>query len=72
MFPPDEGELDEMAINQVTLGPRKVLMPAERPRTRQFLEAEGVFCRTVAIDELLKGAGGIGCLTGVLKRKGAA
>jgi hypothetical protein len=29
-----------------------------------------VACRTVAVDELRKAAGGIGCLTGVLARAG--
>jgi arginine deiminase len=72
ILPPDEEELNHMAMNLVTLSPRRVLMPAERPRTRRFLEGAGVSCRTVAVDELIKGAGGIGCLTGVLKRKGAA
>ncbi len=70
LLPPDEGELDEMAMNLVTLGPRRVLMPAGRPRTRRFLEEAGVHCRAVVVDELIKGAGGIGCLTGVLKRRG--
>jgi arginine deiminase len=72
LFPPDEEELNNMAINLVTLGPRHVLMPAGCPRTRRFLEEVGVSCRTVAVGELIKGAGGIGCLTGILKRKGAA
>jgi arginine deiminase len=72
VLPPDESELDAMAMNLVTLGPRRVLMPAGRPRTRRFLEEAGVSCREVKVDELIKGAGGIGCLTGVLKRKGAA
>jgi N-dimethylarginine dimethylaminohydrolase len=70
IIPPDEGELDEMSMNLVALGPKRVLMPAGRPRTRRFLEEAGVHCRAVVVDELIKGAGGIGCLTGVLKRRG--
>ena len=61
-----------MAINLVTLGPRRVLMPTGCPKTQELLEEAGVSCRTVAIDELAKGAGGIGCLTGVLHREGVA
>jgi arginine deiminase len=70
LFPPDEGELHAMAINLVTLGPRRVLMPSGRPKTQRFFELAGVSCRSVGIDELAKGAGGIGCLTGVLHREG--
>jgi N-dimethylarginine dimethylaminohydrolase len=69
LFPPDEEELIKMAINLVTLGPRRILMPAGCPRTQGLFEEAGVECRTVAVDELVKGAGGIGCLTGVLHRR---
>jgi arginine deiminase len=66
---PDEREMEEgSAHNFVTLGPRAVLMPANRPLTQRFFESHGVRCRTVAVDELLKAAGGIGCLTGVVRR----
>lgn len=71
LFPANEGELSRMAVNLVTLGPRRVLMPAGCPRTQGILEEEGVSCMTVGIGELAKGAGGIGCLTGVTQREGA-
>jgi N-dimethylarginine dimethylaminohydrolase len=70
VFPPDEEELCAMGMNLVTLGPRRVLMPSGCPRTQSFLEEAGVDCCCVPIDELAKGAGGIGCLTGVLQREG--
>lgn len=67
---PDESEAKRgMALNFVTLGPRRVLLAAGNPRTRAFLEAAGVSCHTVEVNELIKAAGGIGCLTGVLERK---
>ena len=44
-------------------------MPAACPRTQQLLEAHGVACVTVEISELAKAAGGMGCLTGILKRE---
>jgi N-dimethylarginine dimethylaminohydrolase len=70
LFLPDEREaVHGMALNFVTLGPRSVLMSAGNPITRSFYEAEGIICETVEVDELVKAAGGIGCLTGVLKRK---
>ena len=69
LFLPDEGEaVHGMALNFVTLGPRHILMPAGNPITQTFLEEAGVTCQTVAVDELVKAAGAIGCLTGVLQR----
>jgi len=69
LFAPDDAEtLRGMALNFVTLGPRRVLMPAGNPVTQAFLEAHGVTCVPVEVDELLKAAGGVGCLTGVLER----
>jgi arginine deiminase len=43
-------------------------MPAGRPITQAFYESLGVRCRTIVVDELIRAAGGIGCLTGVLRR----
>jgi N-dimethylarginine dimethylaminohydrolase len=68
-FAPDEPELKQgMALNVVTLGPRQVMMPAGNPATETFFEATGTVCQCVPVDELVKAAGGIGCLTGVLWR----
>ena len=70
LFLPDEDEAKRgMALNFVTLGPRRVLMSAGNPITRAFYEALGITCHTVEVDELIKAAGGIGCLTGVLERE---
>ncbi len=69
VFIPDEGEAKRgMALNFVTLGPRRVLMAAGNPTTLAFYRDAGITCQTVEVDELLKAAGGIGCLTGVLER----
>jgi N-dimethylarginine dimethylaminohydrolase len=69
LFLPDLEEASRgMALNVVTLGPRRVLMPAGNPRTRDLFEEVGIACLTVAVDELIRAAGGIGCLTGVLER----
>jgi len=57
-----------MSLNFVTLGAKRILMPGGNNATQDFLEREGVSCRTVIIDELLKAAGGIGCLTGIIER----
>ena len=70
LFLPDEGEaVRGMALNFVTLGPRRILMPAGNPVTQAFYEEAGISCQTVGVDELLKAAGGIGCLTGILQRE---
>lgn len=67
---PDEDEARSgMALNFVTLGPRRILMPAGNPNTQAFFEAAGITCLTVQVDELVKAAGGIGCLTGILERQ---
>jgi arginine deiminase len=69
-FLPDERESrDNHAFNFVTLGPRQILMPAGNPATQAFYEANGIACHTVAVDELSKAAGAIGCLTGIVQRE---
>jgi arginine deiminase len=70
IFLPDEAEaVHSMALNFVTLGPRRILMAAGNPTTQAFYESAGIICQTVEVDELIKAAGGIGCLTGILQRE---
>jgi N-dimethylarginine dimethylaminohydrolase len=70
LLAPDEGELFQgMALNYVSLGPRKILMAAGNPKTQSFYEQMGITCQSVQIDEIMKAAGGIGCLTGILERE---
>jgi arginine deiminase len=67
---PDEQEaINGMALNFVTLRPRYVIMPANCPRTSSVYKANGIKCIEVGISEFIKAAGGIGCLTGILKRR---
>jgi arginine deiminase len=69
VYIPDEVEATNgFALNFVTLGPRHILMPAANPVTREFYELLGITCITVEVDELVKAAGAVGCLTGVLER----
>ena len=66
---PDAGEARHgMAINMVPLAPGVVVMPAGNPITRTALEANGVTCLEVEVDELMKGAGSVHCMTGVVHR----
>jgi len=68
--PPPGPELDNgRALNFVTLGPRRILMPGGNPVTRAFMERAGIECLTTEVDELAKAAGAIGCLTGILERQ---
>jgi N-dimethylarginine dimethylaminohydrolase len=70
LFMPDDEEASRRAaLNFVTLGPRRIVMPGGSPATRAFYGASGITCIEVEIDELAKAAGGIGCLTGVLHRE---
>jgi N-dimethylarginine dimethylaminohydrolase len=70
MYIPDEMEARKSGgFNFVTTGPREVLMASGNPITQEFLERNGVKCHTIAVHELQKAAGGIGCLTAVLARE---
>lgn len=70
LFLPDKREAKHgMALNFVTLAPRQILMPAGNPITQSFCEKAGLTCHAVEVGELLKAAGGIGCLTGILQRE---
>ena len=67
---PDLAEAERgMALNGVTLGPRRLLMASGNPATRRFYENLGIECSTVELDELHRAAGGAACLTGVLERE---
>ncbi len=69
---PDPAEARHgMAINMVPLAPGVVVMPTGNPITRAALEAAGVTCLEVDVSELMKGAGSVHCMTGVLKRDAA-
>jgi arginine deiminase len=70
LFLPDEDEAKRgMALNFVTLSPRRVLMPAGNPITQMFYQQAGLVCHIVEVDELVKAAGAAGCLTGVIERE---
>jgi len=73
LFLPDREEARlGMALNFVTLGPRQILMPAGNPRSQALYEQSGLTCHTVDVRVLVRAAGGIGCLTGILWRESAA
>jgi arginine deiminase len=70
-FPDAEEARRAFAHNFVTLGPREIVMPEGCPVSQAAYEAEGIACHTVPVDEIVKAAGGIGCLTGIVRRAAA-
>lgn len=63
----DEVEAGQ-ALNFVTLGPRRILMPAGNDATRGWYESLGIEVLETPMFELRKAAGAVGCLTGVVAR----
>ena len=59
------------ALNFVTLGPRKILMLEGYETTQRVYEAAGIECVTIDGSELIKAAGAVGCLTGIVHRDSA-
>ena len=65
-----DGEFDTMGTNVLALGPRRGLMLAGNPRTRQALETSGCEVLEYEGSEIsVKGAGGPTCLTRPIRRK---
>ena len=56
------------ALNFVTLGPRRILMPAGNDATKDWYESLGIDVVDTPMYELRKAAGAVGCLTGVMER----
>lgn len=69
-FIPDLNEaIQGMALKFVTLAPRKILMPGGNPVSESFYDDLGIECKTVTVNELIKAAGAVGCLSGILERE---
>lgn len=67
-FPEGEELFQKKSLNFVPLAPREVVMSAGCPRARSILERNGVGVHELDVSEYLKAAGGLGCLTGVIRR----
>lgn len=68
ILPPDAELLDRLGMNFVTLDRRRIVMPARCPGIRKRLTAKGIEVLEVEVSEYLKAAGGLACLTGILRR----
>jgi N-dimethylarginine dimethylaminohydrolase len=68
---PELAEVTEgQGMNIVTVRPRTIVMPEGCPRLESLYRASGLrIAGRIAIPELLKGAGGIACATGILARE---
>jgi N-dimethylarginine dimethylaminohydrolase len=68
---PEIGETTEgQGMNVVTVAPRRVLMPKDCPLLKRAYAAAGVsVAAEVGIAQLRRGAGGLGCASGVLARR---
>ena len=70
VFLPDIEEAARGApLNFVTVKPMRILMPGGNHVTQTFLEDMGITCLSTDVSELLKAAGGIACLTGIIERE---
>ena len=64
----DEDVEASQSMNFVALEPGKILMPTGGRRLKERFEEAGVICKEVDISELVKGGGGIHCMTAFLRR----
>ncbi len=66
-------DLDEacfnMAFNFVVLDSRKIMLPAQNPRSLAVYESLGIQCIPIPVAELRKANGAMGCMTGILARE---
>jgi N-dimethylarginine dimethylaminohydrolase len=67
-LPDDEEMLEGLALNFVSLGRGRILMPDGCPQTRARYESAGLAVSEAVVTQYRKAAGGIGCATGVLAR----
>lgn len=73
LIPESDEVRNGFAFNVVCVAPNRIVMVDGAPRTRELFTGFGIECAaTVAVPELLAGAGGIGCATGILGRSGTA
>jgi N-dimethylarginine dimethylaminohydrolase len=66
---PGEEVVERLGMNFVALGPRRIVMPSGCPELRRRLSDAGVSVYEADIGEYGKAAGGLGCLTGIIRRQ---
>ena len=68
-LPVGEETMANRALNFVTLGPRRILMPAGNDVVKAWYESLGIEVLETPMFELRKAAGAVGCLTGIVERE---
>lgn len=70
IYVPENSEVQgKQAMNIVTIAPRKIITTAGCPDTKRLYEDAGIeVAAEIEIPELIKGAGGLACATGILSR----
>ncbi len=66
---PSDEVVERLGMNFVALGPRRIVMPSRCPCLRQQFADSGVLVHEIDISEYCKAAGGLGCLTGIIRRQ---
>ncbi len=68
--PETEEVLVRQGMNVITVKPRVIIMPANCPELKRLYQASGIsVAAEVNIDQILNGAGGLACATGILARE---
>jgi len=68
-IPENEEVRQRQAMNIVVIAPRTVMMTAGCPQTREMYERAGLtVAAEVAISQLINGAGGLACASGIISR----
>lgn len=62
---------ERQALNIVLIDRKRVIIPSDTPKMRDFCESLDLECYEARIDECIKAAGGIACLTGIIERQSA-
>lgn len=60
---------ERLGMNFVAVSPRQVVMPGDCPSVRDSLANAGVLAHEIDVGEYCKAAGGLGCLTGIIRRQ---
>lgn len=70
LVPENEEVVGRQAMNIVTVAPRSIVMTAGCPETRRlFVQAGLTIAAELEISQLLRGAGGLACATGIVGRE---
>ena len=68
-IPENDEVKNKQAFNFITIAPRKIIMPANCPKTKKIFQQQKIkVLAEVPVTQLINAGGGLACATGVLKR----